>query len=148
MTHMYGSRRSFRVLRPKITIELLTQSAEKWSCMGKWAVPCGAILFLRLQKGPRCSDFSTDLACYQCGSWKRLSKKALRGAKKKIPSQKFSIFAKITINQPLTPTFGLGQTSIASPILFCWWQTMARWNRLTNESCFGPFSRGQTQLRK
>ena len=26
--------------------------------MDKWAVPCGAVLFLRLQKGPRHSDFS------------------------------------------------------------------------------------------
>ena len=37
-----------------------TQCAEKWSCMGKWAVPCWAILFLGLQKGPRRSDYSGD----------------------------------------------------------------------------------------
>ena len=37
MTHLYGARGSYHVLRPKITIKLLTQSAEKWSCMAKWA---------------------------------------------------------------------------------------------------------------
>ena len=33
MTHMYGARGSFHVLRPKNTIKLLTQSAENWICM-------------------------------------------------------------------------------------------------------------------
>ena len=61
MSHLNGARGSFYVLRPKNTIEFLTQSAEKWVCMGERAVPCGAILFLRLQKGPRRSDFSGAL---------------------------------------------------------------------------------------
>ena len=58
MTHLYGDRGSFHLLRPKKTIKRVTQSAKKWICMGKWAIPTGGILFLRLQKGPRCSDFS------------------------------------------------------------------------------------------
>ena len=66
MIHMYGARGSFNVLRPKDTIKLLTQSAKKWSCMGKWAVSCGSISFLRLQKDPRRSDFFGSSVCYQC----------------------------------------------------------------------------------
>ena len=45
MTHMYGARGSFHVLRPKNTIKLPTQSAEKWICMGKRAGPSGGIYF-------------------------------------------------------------------------------------------------------
>ena len=41
------------------------------------------------------------------------------GEVKKLLSQTFSIFTKMSIIRPLTPIFGLGQTSIASPILFC-----------------------------
>ena len=37
MTHLYGARGSFPDLRPKNTIKILTQSAENWTCMGKWA---------------------------------------------------------------------------------------------------------------
>ena len=33
MTHLYGARKSFYVLRPKNTIKLLTQSAEKGICL-------------------------------------------------------------------------------------------------------------------
>jgi len=47
--------------KTKNEVKPLTQSAEKWICMGKWAVPSLGILFLRLQKGPRRSDFSGAL---------------------------------------------------------------------------------------
>ena len=51
--------------------------------------------------------------------------------------------------QPLTPTFGLGQTSTASLLLARWWQMMARWNRLTKGSCFHlPPGRGQKQIQR
>ena len=53
----------------------------------------------------------------------------------------------MTIIRPLPPTFGLGQTSIASPILVRWWQMMARWNRLIKGS-FLPPGRGQKQIEK
>ena len=58
MTFMYNARYLFVLLRPKNEVKISTQSADKWICMGKWHVPCGAILFLGLQKGPRRSDFS------------------------------------------------------------------------------------------
>ena len=58
MTLLYDAQYSFVLLRPKIEVKLSTQSADKWICMGKWPVPNGGILFLRLQKGPRRSDFS------------------------------------------------------------------------------------------
>ena len=45
ITHLYGASGSFVLLRPKNRVKLLTQSAENWICMRKWAVPCGAIYF-------------------------------------------------------------------------------------------------------
>ena len=58
MILLYGDRCSFVLLRPKNEVKLSTQSADKWICMGKWPVPCGAILFLGLQKGPSVQIFS------------------------------------------------------------------------------------------
>ena len=51
--------------------------------MGKWAYKNLANIFLRLQKGPRWSDFSGDPHATNA-ALKELSKKALRGTKKKI----------------------------------------------------------------
>ena len=53
MTFLYDARYSIVLLRPANDLELSTQSADKWICMGKWPVPTGGILFLGLQKGPR-----------------------------------------------------------------------------------------------
>ena len=66
MTHMYDARGSFHVLRPKTTIKLVTQSAEKWICMGKWPAPNGRNLFLGLPKGPRHLDFFRKSVRFQC----------------------------------------------------------------------------------
>ena len=130
----------------------MTQGAEKWVCMGKWAVPCGAISFLRLRKGPRHSDFSGTLFATNAVPENFWARKLFEGQRKQqILSRKFSIFAKITkytyIIWPGTPTFEPGQTSIAYPTLVHWWQTMARWNRDTKGRLFlsiwqgtgGPF---------
>ena len=45
------------LLRSKNGVNLFTQSAENGICMGKQAFPSGTILFLRLQKNLRHSDF-------------------------------------------------------------------------------------------
>ena len=58
MTYLYGAEGSFVLPRPKKKVKPLTQSPENRICMGKWPVPHGAVLSLRLQKGPRRSDFS------------------------------------------------------------------------------------------
>ena len=58
MTLLYDAWYSFVLLRPIHEVKRLTQSADKQICIGKWPVPCGAILFLRLQKCTRRSDFS------------------------------------------------------------------------------------------
>ena len=50
MTHLYGAKGSFDVLRAKNTIKLVTQSAEKWICMGKWAFEFSAELFLKTKR--------------------------------------------------------------------------------------------------
>ena len=39
MTFLYDAEYSVVLLRPKNEVKLSTQSAEKWICMGKWAVP-------------------------------------------------------------------------------------------------------------
>ena len=61
---------------------------------------------------------------------------------------KISIFAKMDIIRPGTAIFGLDQTSIASPILVRWGQTMARWNRQIKRESYFPHNRGQEQLQK
>ena len=58
MAFLYDARYSVVLLRPKNEVKLLTQSALGQICMRKWPVPSLAELFLRLQKGPRRSDFS------------------------------------------------------------------------------------------
>ena len=45
MTILYDAGYSVVLLRPKNEVKPLTQSAEKSICMGKWAVPSGAIYF-------------------------------------------------------------------------------------------------------
>ena len=81
MTNMYGARGSIHVLRSHNTIKRVTQSEETWICMEKWAVPCGTILFLRLQKDPGRSDFSGAPFATNVVLEKK-SKNPPRGAKK------------------------------------------------------------------
>ena len=82
MTHMYGARDSFHVLRPKNAIKLLTQSAEEWICMGKWAFKSLAELFLKNEKASDDRTFFTQCVRYHSPGLKGFTKKALRGAKK------------------------------------------------------------------
>ena len=42
MTFLYDAGYSNVFLRPKTEVKLPSQSAEKWFCMGKWAVPSWA----------------------------------------------------------------------------------------------------------
>ena len=58
MTHLYSARGSFHPLRPKNTIKLPTESAEKWICMGKKAVLIwGEFIF-----GDSCTDLDRSSA--------------------------------------------------------------------------------------
>ena len=50
MTFLYDAWYSIVLLRPKKKVKLLTQSAEMWICMGKWAFENLAIYFLRNKK--------------------------------------------------------------------------------------------------
>ena len=52
MTFLYDARYSAVLLRPKNTVKLPQQSAEKSNCMGKWALENSAILFLEDEKTP------------------------------------------------------------------------------------------------
>ena len=45
MTFLYDAGYSVVLLRPKNEVKPLTQSAEKWICMGKWPVSSLAIFF-------------------------------------------------------------------------------------------------------
>ena len=65
MTFLYDDRYSIVLLGPKNEVKLMTENAAKWSLSRKWLVPNGGILFLRLQKGPRRSDFFRGFGCYQ-----------------------------------------------------------------------------------
>ena len=123
-------------LRPKNKVKLSTQSAENWICMRKWAFEVLVILFLRIQKGPDVQIFQgLRLLSTNAAPKKNRPESSLRD-KEKILSQKNSIFAKIFIIRPGTPSFWPMQTSIAPPILAHWWQTMARWSCGTKRSSF------------
>ena len=51
MTHFCNARGAFHPpLRPKNTIKLPTQSAEKWICMEEWAFEMLAILFSKTRR--------------------------------------------------------------------------------------------------
>ena len=52
----------------------------------------------------------------------------------------------MTIIRPLTPTFGLGQTSIALQILVHWWQMTACWNCFT-EAFFAILQGAETNIK-
>ena len=54
---MYGARGSFVPVRSKKEVNPLTQSAEKWICMEKWAVPNWGIYFHPLLVLARVPEF-------------------------------------------------------------------------------------------
>ena len=45
ITFLYDAQYSVVLLRSTNGVKLLTQSAAKWICMGKWHVPGGGIYF-------------------------------------------------------------------------------------------------------
>ena len=51
MIFLYDAGYSIVLLRPKNEVKPLTQSAEKWICMGKWPVPSLGIFSPR-SRGP------------------------------------------------------------------------------------------------
>ena len=61
MTHMYDTRGSFHVLRPKNTIKFVTRSVDKSIRMGKWPVLSLANFWLCC-RGPFCTGPSLDSA--------------------------------------------------------------------------------------
>ena len=119
MTHLYGTTGSFVLPRSKNGVNLLTQSAEKWICMGKWAFKFLAELFLKNDKASDDRTFLTQCVRYHIPGVKRFHQESSSTGEETIYklNSKFSVFAKMTIIRPLTPTFGLGQSSISSPIL-------------------------------
>ena len=52
MTLLYDARYSIALLRPKNKVKLLTQTAEKLICKGKWAWEIVGIFFLKDEKAP------------------------------------------------------------------------------------------------
>ena len=50
MTFLYDTWYPVVLLRPKNEVKILTQSAAKWICMGKWAFKILAELFLKNDK--------------------------------------------------------------------------------------------------
>ena len=61
MTHALRS--IFFLFRPK-KVKLLTQSAENWNCMGKWASEILGISFLADETAPGDRTFSPQWARY------------------------------------------------------------------------------------
>ena len=52
MTFLYDAGQSAVLLRRKNEVKRLTQSAEKWICMGKLPFPSWGIYFLKSEKVP------------------------------------------------------------------------------------------------
>ena len=57
MSFLYDAGYSVVLLRPKNEVKPLTQSAAKWICMGKWAVPNWGIYFHPLLVLARVPEF-------------------------------------------------------------------------------------------
>ena len=126
MTFLYDARYSVVLLRPKNEVKLLTQSAAKWICMGKWAFEIWAHLTLKDEKAPDNRTFFAQCGRYYSPGLQRFHQENSSRAKKKVKCYLyFFIFAKITTIRPRTPNFWPGQTSIALPILVRRWQMMA-----------------------
>ena len=85
MTFLYDAQYSFVLLRPKTR----SNSQHKVQTSG-WL----GILFLRLQEGPRRSDFSGAPFATNVVPEKKLSKKDAQGAKKKNYLEKFQFWKK------------------------------------------------------
>ena len=52
ITYLHDAQYSFVLLRPKSEVKLLTQSAEKWMCMGNGLYQIGGIKFTPLSCPP------------------------------------------------------------------------------------------------
>ena len=98
--------------------KLPTQSAEKWSCMGKLEFKILAdFFFSKTRRSQTTGVFLVD-TLPNCRKKRNQKESSMRGKVKiDVLSQKIPISAKMTIVWPLTPPFGLGQTSISLPIL-------------------------------
>ena len=98
MTHFYGAGELFHVLRPKNAIKLLTQSAEKWICMSKWAFKIFAEVILK--NGKTSGDWSFFTQYVRCLSPGVKSFHQESSSKSKETNHVllaiFSIFAKMT----------------------------------------------------
>ena len=57
MTFLYGAGYSVVLLRPKNEVKPLTQSVEKWICMGKWSVSSLAEFIHHVLVVPCVSEF-------------------------------------------------------------------------------------------
>ena len=90
MTHFCNARGAFHPpLRPKNTIKLPTQSAEKWICMEEWAFEMLAILFSKTRRSQMTGIFYPSGRATELLEYKSLKKKALQESKKKILSRIF-----------------------------------------------------------
>ena len=148
MTHMYGVRGSFVLLRPKKKVKLPTQSAENQICMGTWALEILEMYSLENKKAQDYRTFSPSEPATELLGYKTNSTRNLLERQKNILSQKFSILSKMTIIHPRTLSFWLCRSSLAPPILVCWRQTMACWNCDTKGVFFWSSSRRQGGLHK
>ena len=85
MTFLYDSRYSLVLLGPKNEVKLSTQSADKWICTGKWPLPCGAILLLRLHsERPKTFRFFQEVRLLPMGYSKKIAQTDEETGTKKI----------------------------------------------------------------
>ena len=52
MTHLYSAEGVIFLLRPTNMVKLLTQRAQNWICMGKWAFEILKSLLIKNEKAP------------------------------------------------------------------------------------------------
>ena len=119
MTHLDTARGSFHLLRQKPWSNSWPKVQKSGHVLiGKWAWESGAILFLKDKKAPDDRSFFPHCGGCQTPGKKNRRESCSRG-EEKIYLKNFQFSQKwLCIVRPLTPTFGLGQTSIASPSLF------------------------------
>ena len=77
----------------KIRVKILTNSAEKWICMGNWALPNGGIYFLKNKKTLDGRSLFSGSGADKLLGKKNQRENSLRG-REKIPSQKVQFLRK------------------------------------------------------
>ena len=148
MAFLYTARPSFVLLRPK-KLNLPTQNCRKVDLCGEIGIQNLSWIDSQKWKGPRRTELFPQWVRYHNHGINRFHQESSPTGEETVHIlfAKFSFFVKMTIFWPRTPSFWPSQSSLAPPMLFCWWQTMVHWNRDNKVTSIWRFSGGATKIK-